>query len=126
MIRPSHVVLREKVAAKLQAQTRVIEEIDSASPETRELLAKVVKYAPGECLMEKDLGLTAYDKSRRLNPIYGWLETMGYKVDWSHSSNFCNERLYIKIDKDWVKDMATYNALAPLKCKSGMVPTSPY
>jgi len=114
MIKPSHVVLREKIATKLQAQTRVQEEIDNASPETRELLVKVVKHTPGECLMEKDLGLTPADKSRRLNQIYGWLETMGYKVDWSHSSNFCNERLYIKIDKDWVKDMATYNALAPV------------
>uniref|UniRef100_A0AAU6W3D5 Uncharacterized protein n=1 Tax=Pseudomonas phage Cygsa01 TaxID=3138529 RepID=A0AAU6W3D5_9VIRU len=114
MLTPSHVALRDKVGKKLQAQTHIQDEIERASPEARELLAKVAKHTPGECYLERDLGLADYDYVKRLNPIYRWLEIMGYKVEHSHSSNFYNERMFIKIDKDWVNDMITYNALAPL------------
>lgn len=108
MLQPADAVFVHTFRERLEHQSRIVEEIAASDDETKELLDMVGR--PGDYRLQ-ELGLNSETYMRRLHPINRWLEVMGYKVEFSHSSSFRNERLFVKFDKGYLQDFAIYRAL---------------
>lgn len=109
MLRPADATFVYTFRERLEHQSRIVEEIAASDDETKELLDMVGR--PGDYRLQ-ELGLNEQTYLRRLHPINRWLEVMGYKVEFSHSSSFRNERLFVKYDQGYLRDMVTFRALS--------------
>lgn len=88
----------------------VAEKVKGWPPRFKAIIIKLSET--GSFNIEKDLKLTAEEWYKTNNRIQNVLQSIGFKVDYSHSSSFYNERVTVTVDKEFLKDFLLYEKIS--------------